>query len=173
LPHSSPISSPEAPTGQHELGPLYIRYAENDNDVIAIHKFLLAVAGPRLLAPVNVFKSLEEIIRITKHEVVIMAMRGDTLVGTMGLIKSTRWYSDEAFLTDRWSFCIYGKDHDGTAFALDAEAKTIAQGVGLRFVNAQENVTSCRQVPPGSRMLEISQLAEREAPKPVQSPPTS
>src|ERR1700761_695187 len=86
--------------------PLHIRYAENDDDVIAIHRFLLAVAGSRLLAPVNVFKTLEEIIRVTKEEVAIMAMRGDRLVGTMGLIKPTWWYSDEAFLTDRWNFCI-------------------------------------------------------------------
>jgi hypothetical protein len=75
-----------------------------------------------------------------------MAMRGDKLVGTMGLIKPTWWYSDESFLTDRWNFCIESEKPDGAAFALDAEAKAIAQGAGLRFVNAQENVTSCRHI---------------------------
>ena len=65
-----------------------------------------------------------------------MAPRGGKLVGTMGLIKPTWWYSDESFLTDRWNFCIESEKPDGAAFALDAKA--IAQGAGLRFVNAQE-----------------------------------
>lgn len=104
--------------------------------MIAIHKFLLAVAGPRLLAPVNVLKSLQEVIRVTTQEVAIMAMRGNILVGTMGIIKPVWWYSDDAFLTDRWNFSIESEKNDGAGQALDAEAKAIARGAGLPFVNS-------------------------------------
>lgn len=121
-------------TEQPERPPLLIRYASTDDDVIAIHRFLLAVAGPRLLAPVNVVKSLEEVIRVTRDEVAIMAMRGDILVGTLGLIKPVWWYSDDAFLTDRWNFCIEAEKHVCGA-ALDAEAKSIATVSGLKFIN--------------------------------------
>lgn len=132
---SSKISSPEVQTAQPEKAPLVIRYAENDNDVIAIHRFLLVVGRPRMLAPVNFEKSLMEIIRVAKEEVAIMAMRGDILVGTMGLIKPIWWYSDDAFLTERWNFVIDSEKHDGAGLVLDAEAKAIARAAGLKFVN--------------------------------------
>lgn len=96
----------------------------------------MIVAGPRLLAPINVEKSLYEVIRVTKEEVAIMAMRGDMLVGTLGLIKPVWWYSDDAFLTDRWNFCIDSeKNTDGAGMALNTEAKNIARAAGLKFVN--------------------------------------
>ena len=122
-------------TGQPEPLPLVIRYAENETDVIAIHKFLCAVAGPRLLAPINIVKSLEEVIRVARDEVAIMAMRGNMLVGTMGLMKPVWWYSDDAFLTDRWNFVIEREKNDGAGLVLDAEAKAIARAAGLKFIN--------------------------------------
>jgi hypothetical protein len=136
LPPLSSTSSEAAPIEQPERLPLFIRYAENDDDVIAIHRFLIAVAGPRLLAPIDPVKSLMEIIRVTKEEVAIMAMRGDVLVGTLGLIKPTWWYSNDAFLTDRWNFCIEAEKNDnGAGKVMDAEAKAIAKAAGLKFVN--------------------------------------
>jgi hypothetical protein len=59
---------------------------------------------------------------------------GNRLVGTMGLVRPTWWYSDETFLTDRWNCCAEPEKHGGAAFALDAEAKAIAQGAGLMFI---------------------------------------
>jgi hypothetical protein len=60
-----------------------------------------------------------------------MAMRGDRLVGTIGLIKSTWWYSDDEFLTNRWNFCIESQKNYGAGPALEAEAKALAQGTGF------------------------------------------
>lgn len=131
-----PTSSPEAQIEHsEERAPLFIRYAQTDDDVIAIHRMLMIVAGPRLLAPINVEKSLYEVIRVAKEEAAIMAMRGDMLVGTMGLIKPVWWYSDDEFLTDRWNFCIESEKNDGAGKALDDEAKAIAKAAGLKFVN--------------------------------------
>ena len=100
-----------------------------------MHRFLLVVARPALLCPINPIKSLNEIIRVTKEEVALMAMRGDTLVGTMGLIRPVWWYGDDAFLTDRWNFCVDGEKHGGAGQMLDNEAKAIAAAAGLKFIN--------------------------------------
>jgi len=110
-----------------------IRYAETEQDMVAIHRFLLWVAKPAMHCPVNGIKSLEEIIRVVRDEVGIMAMVGDALVGTMGIIKPTWWYGDEEFLTDRWHFVL--PQYDGTAIsqALLDEAVKIADGAHLKF----------------------------------------
>lgn len=129
---SSSISSKADQTAQADL---FIRYAQNDDDVIAIHRFLLVVARPALLAPVNVVKSLQEVIRVTKEEVALMAMRGDMLVGTLGLIKPTWWYGDDSFLTDRWNFVVEAEKNGEAGRLLDQEAKAIARAAGLPFIN--------------------------------------
>lgn len=103
--------------------------------MIAIHRFLLVVARPALLCPINPVKSLNEIIRVTKEEVALMAMRGDMLVGTLGLIRPVWWYGDDSFLTDRWNFCVDAEKHDGAGALLDDEAKAIARAAELKFVN--------------------------------------
>lgn len=103
--------------------------------MIAIHRFLMVVARPVLLCPINVEKSLLEVIRVTKEEVALMAMRGDVLVGTLGLIKPTWWYGDGHFLTDRWNFCVDGERNGGAGRLLDEEAKAIATHAGLPFIN--------------------------------------
>lgn len=114
---------------------MLLRYAQNDNDVIAIHRFLLVVAAPALLCPVNIEKSLIEVIRVARDEVALMAMRGDMLVGTFGLIKPTWWYGDGEFLTDRWNFIAPPEVHSGVGKLLDDEAKAIADAAGLIFIN--------------------------------------
>jgi hypothetical protein len=64
-----------------------------------------------------------------------MAMRGDILVGTMGIVKPVWWYSDDEFLTDRWNFCVDSEKNEGAGKALDDEAKSIAKSAGLKFIN--------------------------------------
>jgi hypothetical protein len=118
-----------------EPQPLFIRYAENDNDVIAIHRFLLVVARPAMLAPVNVVKSLEEVIRVAKEEVALMAMRGDMLVGTLGLMRPTWWYGDESFLTDRWNFVVDPEKNGDAGKLLWEEARKIADVSKLPLIN--------------------------------------
>lgn len=112
-----------------------IRAAETDDDVIAIHRFLLVVASPHLWGGVNVEKSLHEVIRVTKEEAALMAIVGGNLVGTLGLIKATWWYGDDEFLTDRWNFCLPQFYHTEVERALEGEAKAIAEAAGLPFIN--------------------------------------
>lgn len=113
--------------------PCEIRYASTDDDVIAIHRFLLVVAQPAMHCPVNAEKSLHEVIRVAAQEAAIMAVVDGFLVGTMGIIKPTWWYGDGEFLTDRWHFVLPDHHHGPVNDALVAEAIAIADGAGLKF----------------------------------------
>lgn len=132
---SSSIASEAVQTEPREPAPLALRYAENDDDVIAIHRFLLVVARGAMLCPVNVQKSLLEVIRVTTEEVALMAMRGDMLVGTLGLIRPVWWYGDDAFLTDRWNFVVDAEKHGPAEEMLLDEARKIAAMSKLKFIN--------------------------------------
>lgn len=113
----------------------HIRYAESDEDVVAIHRFLLVVAQPAMLCPVNGIKSLNEIIRVTKFEAALMAVHNGVLVGTMGVIKPTWWYGDGEFLTDRWHFVLPQFAHGEAGKMLEEEAVKLADEAGLIFIH--------------------------------------
>lgn len=110
-----------------------IRYAENEQDMVAMHEFLLVVAQPAMQCPVNVVKSLQEIIRVTRDEVALMLVRDGRLIGTMGIINPTWWYGDDGFLTDRWHFVLPDFDHTADSAMLLDEAVKIASAAGLKF----------------------------------------
>lgn len=114
----------------------YIHYPiGTDEEICAIHRFLMVVAEPVLQCPINVVKSLDEIIRVVKFEAAIMVMHGETMVGTMGIIRPTWWYGDADFLTDRWHFVMPAFMHTPTAALLMTEALEIARIAGLKFLH--------------------------------------
>lgn len=115
---------------------IIIRYAETDDDVIAMHRFLLVVAQPAMQCPVDAQDSLLEIIRVTKEEVALMAIRNGLLVGTMGLISPSWWYNTKCrFLADRWHFVLPELHHGDVNAALIDEARKIAADAGLQFIH--------------------------------------
>lgn len=103
--------------------------------MIAIHRFLLVVAQPVLLGPVDPVKSLVEVIRITKEGASIMALIDGYLVGTMGLMQMTWWYGPGTALVDRWNFCLPACRNGTVGQALDDEAMSIAAQSGLNYIN--------------------------------------
>lgn len=134
------IVSEAAPSAPLKLIPAHepeIRYASTDEEICAIHRFLMIVAeqAGALRCPINVVKSLDEIIRVAKFEAAIMVMHGDSMVGTMGIIKPSWWYGDADFLTDRWHFVLPAFMHTPTAALLMTEAKSIASIAGLEFIH--------------------------------------
>jgi hypothetical protein len=141
LQRSSTTSSEAASTAPlkivetRDVADISIRYAETDEEICAIHRFLMIVAKPAMRCPINIEKSLLEIIRVAKYEAAIMVMHNDIMVGTMGIIKPTWWYGDGAFLTDRWHFVLPAFMHTPTAARLKAEALDIARIAGLEFID--------------------------------------
>lgn len=117
-----------------QLDPI-IRFAESDQDKVAIHQFLMVVAAPHLWGSINVEKSLREVIRVVDEEAALMAILDGHLVGTMGIIKPVWWYGDDEFLTDRWNFCLPQFYHTEVERALETEAYRLADDAGLRFIN--------------------------------------
>lgn len=108
-----------------------LRYAESDADVIAIHGFLCVVAGPTLPGPIDPRDSSTEVWRVVNHDVAIMAMNGDMLVGTIGLVRPSFWWNAKlAFLANRWFFALQGL---GAGRLLLQEARAIAESSDLEL----------------------------------------
>lgn len=120
----------------HDVPEISIRYAATDEDVCNIHKFLLIVAQPAMRCPVNITKSLTEIVRVAKYDAALMVIHNGVMVGTMGVINAGDWwYGDVPFLTDRWHFVLPSFENTPTASALMDEAKAIAALAGLEFIH--------------------------------------
>lgn len=104
---AEPIALNEG-AGKPAPSPIEIRYAATDEDVIAIHKFLCVVAGPRLPGPINAQKSAREVWRVASDDVALMAIRDGMLIGTLGLVCPDMWWGDLKFLVNRWFFALPG-----------------------------------------------------------------
>lgn len=114
---------------------IQIRYASTEEDITAMHRFLMIVGSPSAVGGINVVKSLQELIRVTTQEVAIMALHNDVLVATLGIMRVTWWYNDADFLTDRWHFCLPEFHHGPADKLMMEEAKKIAHEAGLPFVD--------------------------------------
>jgi hypothetical protein len=112
-----------------------IRYGSTDAELCAIHRMCLIMLKPQMRCLVNPVKSLLEIVRVAKENVAIMAMmHGDTLIGTLGLMRATWWYGDADFLTERW-LAVAPVAHHGEVYQmLTDEAKKIAAEAGMEFI---------------------------------------
>lgn len=115
---------------------LEIRYAQSDADVVAIHGFLCVVAGPALPGQIDPKASAIEVWRVVNHEAAVMAIRGDRLVGTIGIIQAPSWWNPKVrFLTNRWCHCLPGS---GALKPLLAEATEIAKANEQEFILIDE-----------------------------------
>ncbi|MGP0093109.1 MAG: hypothetical protein ACLPKB_24690 [Xanthobacteraceae bacterium] len=112
---------------------LALRYAQSDDDVIAIYEFLSAMAAPSLPSAIDRRRSVEEIWRVVNYSVATMALRGARLVGTLGLTRQTFWWGgpSAAFLANRWFFVL--PDEPAAGRALLADAKAIAKACALEL----------------------------------------
>jgi GNAT superfamily N-acetyltransferase len=142
-PTSPPSSPPLSPTlklveqtEQRSEDEIFICYAETDDDVIAIHQFLLVVAAPAMRCPADPTASLQEVIRVTAEEVAIMAVQNGHLVGTLGLVECAWWYNPAyTYMADRWNFVLPQLRNGDVGRLLEAEAELIAREAGLEFIN--------------------------------------
>lgn len=142
-PTSSPSSQPSSQTlklveqaEQLDAEKITIRYAETDQDVVAIHQFLLVVAAPDALCPIDPIESLQEVIRITQDNVALMAIKDGRLIGTLGIINVGFWYnSSYSFMTDRWQHVLPQFRNGDVNRMLEAEADSIAEAAGQKFIH--------------------------------------
>lgn len=116
--------------------PITIRYAESDADVIWMHQFLCIVAGPGLPGPIDPKDSSTEVWRVAYHDVALMAIQGDRLIGTLGLIRPKAWWGKTHFLANRWFFTL---PSSGAGAPLLKEARAIAIASELELHIYDEN----------------------------------
>jgi hypothetical protein len=110
-----------------------IRYAETDADIIAIHRFLCVVMGPTLPGPIGAKESATEVWRVVKHDLALMAMKDDRLVGTIGIVRPTWWWNTSLpFLANRWLACLPGS-HAILPLLREATAIAIASKLELHI----------------------------------------
>jgi hypothetical protein len=137
--------------------PVTVRYAASDDDIIAVHRFLCVVAGPTLPGPIDGPKSATEVWRCANHDVVLMAMDGDLLVGTLGLVVVEPWWGSLKYLANRWAFAIPGsrawrpmiKEAKAIAVASEMEFHLISEGRGkIVIMNRSKN----RRAPPNCHL---------------------
>lgn len=124
-----------APTVQPDLPETFIRYAASDEDVVAIHGFLLDIARPAMRCRVDHRKSAQEVWRVVNEEVALMGFHNGELVGTLGVVAPTWWYGDGLFMTDRWHFLRPEHQHGPINAMLLDEAVKIARAAGLEFIH--------------------------------------
>lgn len=120
--------------------------------MVAIHGFLCVVAGPTLPGPIDAKDSATEVWRVVQESVAIMALDGDRLVGTLGLIRPKFWWnSNIAFLANRWLFALPGmgagkavlKEALGIAVASELELHIYDETKGrLKIFNKSKNRSS-------------------------------
>ena len=108
-----------------------IRYAETDADVIAIHQFLVIVAGPDLPGPIDAHDSAVGVWQSATYDVALMAMKDDKLVGTLGLCQNSFWWNTKIrFLANRFFFTL---PESHAARPLLKEGIAIAKASNLEF----------------------------------------
>lgn len=112
-----------------------VRYAETDEDAIAIHRFLLVVAADSMIGKVDHIKSASEVWRVCRDECAIMLIHKGMMVGTMGVIAVDWWYGPDTFMTDRWHFVL--PDYKNTVHAklLKQEAEAVAKAANMPFID--------------------------------------
>lgn len=108
-----------------------VRFADGDNDVVAIHGFLCVMMGPLLPADIDPHNSATEVWRVVNHECALVALRDGKIVGSIGLVKAPFWWAkDEFFLANRWFAAL---PDTGAGEPLLHEATAFAKSLGLEL----------------------------------------
>jgi GNAT superfamily N-acetyltransferase len=104
-----------------------IRFAQSDDDIVAIHRFMIAHAAAEIAeAEVDALIYMRTIHDTVREGAGLMAMIGGAIAGYLGLWKSQYDYSKAYFLHDRGFYVLPA--HRGVAgAALLQEARAIAQ----------------------------------------------
>lgn len=80
-----------------------IRFAKADDAeaVLALLKLMHAEVG---LAGISEPKVKQQIARCLENGAIVLAIEGDVIAGTMGLLLTQPWYSEDWIVTETWTF---------------------------------------------------------------------
>jgi GNAT superfamily N-acetyltransferase len=115
----------------YEEAAVSIRIAQSDDDIVAIHRFMIAHAAPEMAeAEVDTLIYMQTIHDTVTQGAGLIAVIGDEIAGYLGLWKSQYDYSQASFLHDR-GFYVLPAHRGAVGAALLREARIIADDAGL------------------------------------------
>ena len=109
-----------------------VRIAQSDDDIVAIHRFMMAHAAAEMAeAEVDAVIYMHTIHDTVTQGAGLIATVGDEIVGYLGLWKSQYDYAKAFFLHDRGFYVLPAHRDGSVARALLSNARTIADDANL------------------------------------------
>jgi GNAT superfamily N-acetyltransferase len=138
-----------SPPPQDEGAPaVTIRFAQTDDDIVAIHRFMIAHAAAEMAeAEVDALIYMRTIHDTVREGAGLIAMIDGAIAGYLGLWKSQYDYSKASFLHDR-GFYVLPAHRGAVGAALLQEARAIAQEgeLTLKIIDTNPNKQRRRAV---------------------------
>lgn len=135
-----PSSEPSYPTSVSEVPSestdLVVRAAQTESDAVEIHKLMMLMGNEVDLAPVNPIKTMKSVLAMieeTDGRAILMATRGGSLLGVLGLVKEVPWFSDQPHLQDRCFYVHPLHRNEGVGAVLIEEGRCIADATGMKL----------------------------------------
>ena len=122
--------------------PVSIRIARSDDDVVAIHRFMIAHAAAEMAeADVDALIYMRTIHDTVTQGAGLIAMIGDEIAGYLGLWKSQYDYAKASFLHDRGFYVLPRHRGGAVGAALLRDARAIADdaGLALKIIDTNPN----------------------------------
>jgi GNAT superfamily N-acetyltransferase len=116
----------------HALAAVSIRIAQSQDDIVAIHRFMIENAAAEMAeAEVDTLIYMRTIHDTVTQGASLIATIGGEIAGYLGLWKSRYDYSQASFLHDRGFYVLPGHRGGAVGAALLREARAIADDAGL------------------------------------------
>jgi GNAT superfamily N-acetyltransferase len=131
---------------QDEGAAVLVRIAQSNDDIVAIHRFMIAHAAPEMAeAEVDALIYWRTIHDTVTQGAGLIAVIGQNIVGYLGLWKSQYDYAKASFLHDRGFYVLPAHRGGAVGAALLREARTIADDAELSLKIIDTNPTKKRR----------------------------
>jgi GNAT superfamily N-acetyltransferase len=138
-----------------------IRIAQADDDVVAIHRFMIThAAGEMAEAAVDTLIYWHTIHDTVTQGAGLIALIDQNIVGYLGLWKSQYDYSKACFLHDRGFYVLPAHRGGAVGAALLREAKAIADDARLTLKIIDTNPTKRRRATAPGAITQITQITQ-------------
>jgi GNAT superfamily N-acetyltransferase len=143
------VSGGELVAPGHAVAPPLIRIAQTDDDIVAIHRFMVAHAAAEMAeAEVDALIYMRTIHDTVREGAGLIAIVNGEIAGYLGLWKSRYDYSKAFFLHDR-GFYVLPAHRGAVGAALLQEARAIAQEGGFTLKIIDTNPSRRRRAVTG------------------------
>ena len=90
--------------------------------------------------PLSMPRTLQTVVTVFDEGVILIALRDDEVVGTMGIAPQQWWFSNAWYLSDCWMFVKKGARRSTAAADILKAARSFADKTGLPLIAAVANL---------------------------------